>query len=358
MVKEAIATGATIEEAQQAARNALFAPEDVAVQFEILEFPEKAKLFGLLGGKPAKVRAYFEAPDEPKPEPKKAPEKKPVKSQPKPQAEKKQEVSKKKEQKPVKKTQEKAAEQEKAPVEESKEKKEAKVVEKTPVDLNEAPETVKKAYAYLDTVIKGLGITDATINVSKAGKEYFFEVLSEQDYSLIIGRRGETLDSIQYLVRLAANHGRDEEKSVRISINVGDYREKREKTLKEIARKSARKVRKYGRNETLNPMNPAERRIIHTTISEIEGVVSYSVGSDSDRRVVIALAEGVKPLNSGNNRRGGNQRRGNGNRGGNRRPQQKPAAPAAPARAPRSDAAGTRYGKIEPIAKKPETTEE
>ena len=201
--------------------------------------------------------------------------------------------------------------------------------------------------------------------MTKAGKEYFFEVSSEDNYSLLIGRRGETLDSIQYLTRLAANRGKEDGKSVRISINVGDYREKRERTLKDIARKNGRRVRKYGRNMTLNPMNPSERRIIHTTIAEMEGLQSYSIGSDADRRVVIALAEGVEPLQPRNNGgrgrndrgrggrgndrggRGRNDRGGRGN-GGNRGRSAASDAPAAPARAPRSDSEGTRYGIIAP----------
>ena len=231
--------------------------------------------------------------------------------------------------------------------------------------MEEAPEQVKKAYAYLKTVIEGLGIEKYDIDVTKAGKEYFFEVSSEDNYSLLIGRRGETLDSIQYLTRLAANRGKEDGKSVRISINVGDYREKRERTLKDIARKNGRRVRKYGRNMTLNPMNPSERRIIHTTIAEMEGLQSYSIGSDADRRVVIALAEGVEPLQPRNNGgrgrndrgrggrgndrggRGRNDRGGRGN-GGNRGRSAASDAPAAPARAPRSDSEGTRYGIIAP----------
>lgn len=116
-------------------------------------------------------------------------------------------------------------------------------------------------------------------------------------------------------------------------------------------------------------MNPSERRIIHTTVSDIEGVVSYSIGAESDRRVVIALEEGVKPLSdkprrNNNNRRYNNNRGGRGgNRGGSRggyrggnggsRSNSSPrkAEEEKPARAPRSDAEGVLYGKITP--KKP-----
>lgn len=359
MIIDAVAKAATIEEAQQAAIKALNAPEEVDVKFEVLTFPEKKK-FGIFGGKDAEVRAYYEVPDapvkkaEPKPQPKK--DKAPRKKQPKKQSKPQQKSQPKPQSKPQPKkeapVQEKVSEEVTVPAEEVRE----------PVKLEDCPEAVKRAYNYLSEIINKIGISDAQINVFKNEKEYFFQVLSEQDYSLIIGRRGETLDSIQYLVRLAANRGHEEGKSVRISINVGDYRQKRERTLREIARKNARRVRKFGRNVTLNPMNPSERRIIHTTVSDIEGVVSYSIGAENDRRVVIALAEGVKPLSDrprrNNNRRynnnhggrGGN-RNGSGYRGGNRNSAPKAQTEDKPARAPRSDAEGVLYGKITPKKK-------
>ena len=360
MVKDAIATGATIEEAQQSAIRSLNAPDDADVQFEVLQFPEKKK-FGLFGGKQAEVRAFYEAKEE---KPKKvATVKKSSGAKAKAQQKAEKPANQKKEKAAAPK---KTAEEKKGASPKKAEKAAEKPAEpREAVSMEEAPEQVKKAYAYLKTVIEGLGIENYDIDVTKAGKEYFFEVSSEDNYSLLIGRRGETLDSIQYLTRLAANRGKEDGKSVRISINVGDYREKRERTLKDIARKNGRRVRKYGRNMTLNPMNPSERRIIHTTIAEMEGLQSYSIGSDSDRRVVIALAEGVEPLQPRNNGgrgrndrgrggrgndrggRGRNDRGGRGN-GGNRGRSAASDAPAAPARAPRSDSEGTRYGIIAP----------
>ena len=360
MVKDAIATGATIEEAQQSAIRSLNAPDDADVQFEVLQFPEKKK-FGLFGGKQAEVRAFYEAKEE---KPKKvATVKKSSGAKAKAQQKAEKPANQKKEKAAAPK---KTAEEKKGASPKKAEKAAEKPAEpREAVSMEEAPEQVKKAYAYLKTVIEGLGIEKYDIDVTKAGKEYFFEVSSEDNYSLLIGRRGETLDSIQYLTRLAANRGKEDGKSVRISINVGDYREKRERTLKDIARKNGRRVRKYGRNMTLNPMNPSERRIIHTTIAEMEGLQSYSIGSDADRRVVIALAEGVEPLQPRNNGgrgrndrgrggrgndrggRGRNDRGGRGN-GGNRGRSAASDAPAAPARAPRSDSEGTRYGIIAP----------
>ena len=381
MIREAKATGNTIEEAQQAAVLALNAPLTADVQVEIITMPEK-KLFGLFGGKLAEVRAFYEVPDEPV--------KKPVdqkKSENKPKAEKKPapKAAPKAEKKPAEKKAEKPAPKaaEKAPAKaEEKPAKEAapKAAPKAkaekpapaPIALEECPESVKKAYNYLMTIANGIGVAGINVAISHTEKEYFFTITSEEDYSLLIGRRGETLDSIQYLVRLAANHGKEEGKFAKISINVGNYREKRETTLREIAKKNGRRVRKYGRKVTLDPMNPFERRIIHTAISEMEGLQSYSIGADADRRVVIELAEGFEPLNPqgsrNNNRRGGynNNRRGGNRNGGNRNRAPREDAPAAPSRAPRADAAGVRYGKIEarapkaeaPAAEAPATTEE
>ena len=265
LIKEAIGTGASVVEAQNNAVQALQAPEDVEIRYEVLEQP-KAKLLGLFGGSLAKVRAFYEIEDDP----------------------------------------------------------------------------FAPAKAYIDTILKSLGVNDAQIAVEADAEEVRFAITCEDDYGSVIGRRGETLDAIQYLTRLVINRGNEGYK--RVSINVGNYREKRENTLRALARKNAAKVRKYGRNVVLEPMNPYERRIIHTTVQEIEGVTSHSVGSDSERKVVITLEEGVKPTNGGGYNRGGR----GGNRGGGRYQNDRSKEPAAPARAPRSDSAGASlYGKIE-----------
>lgn len=317
MIKEAVATGATIEDAQQAATLALNAPMSADVQYEILAMPEK-KVLGIFGGKQAEVRAFYEAPDE-KPAKTAAPKKK-------------------KQEKPAEKKTEK-----KATTVETEQKPEELEDPAETIELDACPENVKKAYAYLETLISGIGVGGTSVEIKKHDKDFFFFITSEDDYSLLIGRRGETLDSIQYLVRLVANKTKNDEEFSKISINIGNYREKREATLKDIARRTASKVKKYGRNIALDPMNPYERRIIHTEVAKIDDVVSYSVGSDADRKVIIALAEGAKPTSprkSYGNNRGGYR----GGRGG--RPQAEPVA--VPTRAPRADAEGVRYGKILP----------
>lgn len=274
MIKEAFGTGATLDEAKEAALKALGAPEDADVNIEVIERP-KAKVLGLFGGSLAKMRAFYEIEDDP----------------------------------------------------------------------------FAKAKDYVATILKNLGVEEAELSVEADEEEVRISISCGDDYGSVIGRRGETLDAIQYLTRLVINRGSEEYK--RVSINVGNYREKRENTLKALARKNAAKVRKYGRNVVLEPMNPYERRIIHTTVQEIEGVTSHSVGSDSERKVVITLEEGVKPTNGGgyNRGRGGYNKGGRGGyRGGNRggyNRSESSEAPSAPARAPRSDSAGSLYGKIE-----------
>lgn len=273
MIKEAIGTGATLDEAKEAALRALMAPEDADVKYEVLERP-KSKVLGIFGGSPAKVKAFYEYEDDP----------------------------------------------------------------------------FAKAKEYILNILRNLGIEEAEISVEADEEDVRISIECGDDYGSVIGRRGETLDAIQYLTRLVINRGSEEYK--RVSINVGNYREKRENTLRSLARKNAAKVRKYGRNVVLEPMNPYERRIIHTTVQEIEGVTSHSVGSDSDRKVVITLEEGVKPTNGGYNKggRGGYNKGGRGgyNRGGRRYNDNKSDFSDAPARAPRSDSAGASlYGKIE-----------
>lgn len=309
MIKEAFGKGATTEAAVEAAKNELGAPWDADVQIEVIKTAKK-KTLGLFGGSLAEVRAYYEVPDE------------------------------------VKKPVQKPAKAPKAPKEEAKQEPKKHEAKKEPAPKKEEPakeRTVgaasKAAEAYIKSILDGMGVENASIEASEDDESVYVQLDCGNDFGYIIGRRGETLDAIQYLTRLVINKGKDNYK--RVSINAGNYREKREETLRELAKKSAARVRKYGRNVCLDPMNPYERRIIHTTVQEIEGVDSHSIGSESDRRVVITLAEGFKATNPSNGRgRRGDYRRSDRSQA-NREQQQ-------PTRAPRSDLEGSLYGKIEP----------
>ena len=109
--------------------------------------------------------------------------------------------------------------------------------------------------------------------------------------SILIGHHGDTLDSLQYLANLAANKRVDGKKEayVKIAVDVEGYRAKREETLRALARRMAAKVQKYKKSVMLEPMNPYERRIIHSEIQNIEGVSTNSIGSENNRKIVIFL---------------------------------------------------------------------
>lgn len=113
-----------------------------------------------------------------------------------------------------------------------------------------------------------------------------------ENAGVLIGHHGDTLDALQYLCSLAANRKDDEKRAyTKVTLDVEGYRAKREATLRALARRTAVKVKKYRRSVTLEPMNPYERRIIHSELQGFDGVTTYSVGQDSGRRVVVSLAD-------------------------------------------------------------------
>lgn len=137
--------------------------------------------------------------------------------------------------------------------------------------------------------------------------------LSSDDTSFIIGRRGENLDAIQYLASMFCNRLDDE--YYRVVLDSNGYRDKRKKTLEDLAKKIAKNVLRSGRSTVLEPMNPYERRIIHSMISEIEGVSSRSVGEEPYRKIIISSLNkkehrhGDKRGDRRGGRRGGDGRR-------------------------------------------------
>ena len=131
--------------------------------------------------------------------------------------------------------------------------------------------------------------------------------LDSNNNGTIIGRRGETLDALQYLCSIIANKG--DKDYFRITIDCLGYRAKRKDTLEQLAAKVAKTVLKTGRSQPLEPMNPYERRVIHSAISKIEGVSSRSVGEEPYRKIIISSTN-ARP----NNRRRDGGRRDNNNR--------------------------------------------
>ena len=111
--------------------------------------------------------------------------------------------------------------------------------------------------------------------------------MSGRGMGMLIGRRGETLDALQYLTSLVYNNGKED--YTKVMIDTENYRTKREDTLKRLAAKLADKVQKSGRRVVLEPMNPYERRILHSTLQDYSGVYTYSEGEDPYRSVVVAV---------------------------------------------------------------------
>jgi len=110
-----------------------------------------------------------------------------------------------------------------------------------------------------------------------------------KDSGILIGRRGETLDALQYLTSLVVNKNREEYK--RVTVDIENYRQKREETLVRLANRLAERVARYRKSVTLEPMNPYERRIIHSSLQNNKMVETYSVGDEPNRKVVISLRQ-------------------------------------------------------------------
>ena len=178
---------------------------------------------------------------------------------------------------------------------------------RTPLQLDEelitgepsasALEKIEKAKAYLLSILEKMGV-EAELVVNAGAESAMIDIVSANS-GTIIGKRGETLDALQYLTFMIANRG--DKEYYRIILNSANYRERRRKTLEELAAKIAKNVLRSGRQTTLEPMNPYERRIIHSAIAEIEGVSSRSVGEEPYRKVVISSTS--RP-----NRRGGGKK--------------------------------------------------
>ena len=147
-----------------------------------------------------------------------------------------------------------------------------------------------RALALIEQLLANMNI-EAEVSVSDGENGEKRISISGESAAILIGHHGETLDSLQYLASLAANKRIDgkKEEYTKISVDVEGYRAKREETLRALARKMAGKVLKYKKSVMLEPMNPYERRIIHSEIQNIEGVSTNSIGSENNRKIVIFL---------------------------------------------------------------------
>ena len=316
MIRTQEATGKTVDEARTNACALLgVEKDDINVSYEVLEMPQKT---GFLGLKltPAKVRVSVELPDEPvaapaapveEPAPvveeKAAPVAEPVVEETAPEA-------------PA------AVEEPAAPAEEAvpAEEQAAPAAEgeevEVPINIEENAK-VKAAVDYLKDVIEKMGVQDVKFSAVQKGEATIIRLDGEK-MGALIGRRGETLESLSYLASLVAN--RLEGDYIKLGLDVAGYRDKRESDLTALAQRIGAKVRRTGRSFAMEPMNPYERRIIHSAIGKMEGVRSESKGEGRDRRVVIYSTDPNAVAESANARprgpRGGRDRNGNGRNGG------------------------------------------
>lgn len=320
MIRKQEATGKTVDEARAKACALLgVQADDLNVSCEVLEMPQKT---GFLGLKltPAKVCVSVEEPDAPAAAPaepvveKKTPVQEAVKAAPvaeEPAAAAQPEA---KAEEPAAPAAEAAAEQPAAEEEEP----------EVPIVIEENAK-IKAAVDYLREVIALMGVENVTFSAVQKGEATIIRLDGEK-LGALIGRRGETMESLSYLASLVAN--RLEGDYIKLGLDVAGYRDKRESDLTALAQRIGAKVRKTGRSFAMEPMNPYERRIIHSAISKMEGVRSESKGEGRDRRVVIySTAPDAQTENTygerrprggrGNGRHPGGPRSG-GYRGGNR----------------------------------------
>ena len=388
MIRSKEATGKTVEEARAAACAALGVSEDdLNVSYEVLEMPQST---GFLGLKkiPAKVRVIVEEED-PAPA---APEKPAVKvvraekAQPAEPAEKAEKAQPAPAPQPAEKPAPQPALAQKPAAAPAAQAPAAAVtaapaaMDETPVPIDiEANPKVKAAVEYLKEIVALMGVEDVTFSAIQKGEATIIR-LDGDKMGALIGRRGETMESLSYLASLVAN--RMEGDYIKLGLDVAGYRGKRENDLTALAQKIGQKVRRSGRCFSMEPMNPYERRIIHSAISQMEGLRSESKGEGKDRHVVIYSTEpGAqtetyerRPRSGRDSRRGDNRgrrsgdrsergsregRRPRGDRSRGPRPSSVPersfapvdaasAAPVAPKRTQRvDDFADLDFGKIE-----------
>ena len=344
MIREVIATGKTVDAAIDLGCEQLGIDRN-ETDFEVEIIDMQSKGFLGIGAKPAKVRVYIETPDPVVPEKKVEKPAAPVHIEKKQRSEKKSAAPKAEPKSAAVKAEEPKAAEEEVPAE-----------EKRVYNLGNKPEV---AAEYVKSILLAMELDQ--ISVSHTVKDNVLNIKLEGDVSgAAIGRRGETLDALQYLAGLTANRGEGD--YMRIVLDSGNYRDKRRGTLEQLAKKLANGVIKTGRSTTLEPMNPYERRIIHSTIAEIKGVTSASTGEEPNRCVVISSTE-PKPQRSSENKggkggRGGrsgggrrDDRRGGGRggrSGGGRREKPAPYQESSIREVPPAEAANQPlYGKIE-----------
>ena len=314
MIRKQEATGKTVDEARAKACALLgVQADDLNVSYEVLEMPQKTGFLGLKTT-PAKVCVSVEEPDAPA-----APAAAPAPAaEAAPVQETAPEVPAAPVEEPAAPVEAPAAEVEQPAAEQAAPAAAAAADEETEVPIViEENAKVKAAVEYLQEVIAKMGVENVTFSAVQKGEATIIR-LDGEHLGALIGRRGETMESLSYLASLVAN--RLEGDYIKLGLDVAGYRDKRESDLTALAQRIGAKVRKTGHSFAMEPMNPYERRIIHSAISKMEGVRSESKGEGRDRRVVIySTAPDAQTENTYGERRPRGGRPGNGRRpGGNR----------------------------------------
>ena len=303
MIKEITASGKTWQEAVEEAKLLLGAGEMDDVQYEILDMGSKG-IFGLIGTRPAKVRAWIELPDTQAPrqhgearaktERRDRPRKE--NDAPREKSEEKSEGQRKKKNRQKSKGQGQNPPRDFVAPTEPAVIKEAVIPEaELKMTPYEAEDGEDLAFDFVKEVVLNLGL-DATVSLFHCEDNSRRIVVAGDAASALIGHHGDTLDALQYLANLASTrkNKNGERNRHRVTIDIEGYRAKREETLRALARRMAAKALRNQKSVMLEPMSPYERRIIHSEIQGIEGVSTNSIGSDNNRKIVIYLTQKAK----------------------------------------------------------------
>jgi spoIIIJ-associated protein len=295
MIKEIIAAGKDVLEAKENARIALGAGPLDDVNFEIVHAGSRG-IFGIIGVKPAQVKAWIELPDT---QERKHRAPRPERTENKPEGEKNQEnvnncgqqksehrKNNKKKKKPQNKPQPQKKVEPKAP------KTQAIPEEELKMELRTVEAGEDMSFDFVSTLISDIGLkAEAKLYAVEDGTRRI--TIEGEDAAVLIGHHGDTLDALQYLANLASarKNSKGERDKSRVTIDIEGYRKKREETLRALARRMANKAKRNRRSVMLEPMSAYERRIIHSEIQNIEGVSTNSIGSDNNRKIVIFLTD-------------------------------------------------------------------
>lgn len=307
MQKEQIFCAQTVDRAIEKALEALHLERD-AISVEVVDMGRKGFLG--IGASDAKIRVTYEVlegEETKEGQPERQPEEKPAERPAEKSDEKKRDETprlvkaappseKKPAEKPKMEKEEaprlvRAASGEK-PQEKAPEAEEKPLPKAQPKPESDWSAEAKRAVAFIDGLLVKLGIEGHAFVTEQSEDDHIRIEIEGPDMGPVIGRRGDTLDAIQYLTSLVLNRGTEDH--IRLTIDTENYRIKRAESLERLARKMAGKVVRYHKPMTLEPMNPYERRIIHAALQDYRGVTTHSTGTEPGRRVVISPEGGRK----------------------------------------------------------------